>query len=54
MDLHKSIKRSFSVSKALGKAGVITIAVGSVLLLAGYAASFHVDKLETKLRTNKQ
>lgn len=52
MDLKRRIDRSFSISKALGKAGVIAVAVGSVLLLAGYAMSFHVDKLQTKIKKN--
>jgi hypothetical protein len=51
MDLKKRIDRSFSISKALGKVGIYVIGAGAVLLLGGYAMSFHVEKLESKLRT---
>jgi hypothetical protein len=52
MDLHKKIKRSFSISKALGNVGLVAVGVGAVLTLAGYIVSFRVDHLEGKLNKN--
>ena len=54
MDLHKKIKRSFSISKALGNVGLVAIGVGAALTLAGYIVSFRVDHLEGKLNKNNK
>jgi len=53
-DLHKKIKRTFSVSKALGEVGLAAVAVGAVLTLVGYGLSFRVDHLENKLKNNQK
>lgn len=52
MDLHKKIKRSFSISKALGNVGTITVGLGVALIMFGYGVSFYVDHQEGKLNKN--
>ena len=53
MDLHKKIKRSFSISKALGDIGLVVTGVGVALTLGGYFVTlFRVDRLEGKLNKN--
>ena len=42
-NLHKKIKRTFSISKGLGDAGILAIGIGAILTIAGYALSFRVD-----------
>jgi hypothetical protein len=54
MDLHKKIKRTFSISKGLGDAGILAIGIGAILTVAGYVLSFRVDHLENKLDKNNQ
>jgi hypothetical protein len=54
MDLHKKIKRTFSVSKAFGDIGTIATGIGVGLIFIGYVLSFRVDHLENKLNKNNQ
>jgi hypothetical protein len=54
MDLQKKIKRTFSISKGLGDAGLLAIGIGTILTVAGYALSFRVDHLENKLNKNQK